>query len=116
MACKFQVVVIHWENTSSVYPKYFTDFFKINVFSFTLANTQKHNAFDQIGNFFSVPNLVSLTCLSLKILGKTEVGVFQISRFLIKVYCHNSRNSDHIDMKLGPVTKLNKRNKTISKK
>ena len=35
---------------------------------------------------------------------------------LIKGNCHNSRTSDGIDMKLGPVTKLDKRNKTISKK
>ena len=35
---------------------------------------------------------------------------------LIKVNCHNSRTSDDIDMKLGPVTKLHKRNKTTSKK
>ena len=30
--------------------------------------------------------------------------------------CHNSRTSDDRDMKLGPVTKLDKRNKTTSKK
>ena len=30
--------------------------------------------------------------------------------------CHNSRTSDDIDMKLAPVTKLGKRNKTTSKK
>ena len=52
-------------------------------------------------------------------LGKTQTGVFPISGFLvnqslIKENCHNSRTSD--DMKLGPVTKLNKRNKTTSKK
>ena len=35
---------------------------------------------------------------------------------LIKGNCHNSRTSDGIDMKLGPVTKLDKRNKTILKK
>ena len=35
---------------------------------------------------------------------------------LINVNCHNSRTNDDIDMKLGPVTKLNKRNKTMSKK
>ena len=29
---------------------------------------------------------------------------------------HNSRTSDGADVKLGPVTKLNKRNKTTSKK
>ena len=34
---------------------------------------------------------------------------------LIKVNCQNSRTSDNIDMKLGPVTKFNKRNKTLSK-
>ena len=44
--------------------------------------------------------------------------VFPISGFLVnplKIPCHNSRTSDDIDMKLGPVTKLNKRNKTTSK-
>ena len=30
---------------------------------------------------------------------------------LIKGNCHNPRTSDGIDMKLGPVTKLDKRNK-----
>ena len=34
---------------------------------------------------------------------------------LIKENCHNSRTSDDIDMKLGPVIKLHKRNKTTSK-
>ena len=29
----------------------------------------------------------------------------------IKKNCHNSRTNDDIDKKLGPVTKLNKRNK-----
>ena len=42
---------------------------------------------------------------------------FQISvQSLIKENCHNSRTSDAIDMKLGPVTKLDKGNKTTSKK
>ena len=35
---------------------------------------------------------------------------------LIKENCRNSRSSDDIDMKLGSVTKLYKRNKTASKK
>ena len=30
--------------------------------------------------------------------------------------CHNSRTSNDIDMKLGPVTKLGKRNQNMSKK
>ena len=42
---------------------------------------------------------------------------FQISgQSLIKVNCQNSRTSDDVDMKLGPVTKLDKRNKATSKK
>ena len=35
---------------------------------------------------------------------------------LIKENYHNSRTSDDIGMKLGPVTKLDKRNKATSKK
>ena len=35
---------------------------------------------------------------------------------LIKENCHNSRTSDDIDIKPGPVTKLDKKNKTMSKK
>ena len=62
-------------------------------------------------------NLVFITRPSLQILGKTQMGVFPISdQSLIKENCHNSRTSDEIDMKLGPVTKLDKRNKTTSKK
>ena len=42
---------------------------------------------------------------------------FRISgQSLIKENCQNSRTSDDSDMKLGPVTKLDKRNKTTSKK
>ena len=42
--------------------------------------------------------------------------VFPISgQSLIKEKCHNSRTSDDIDMKLGPRTKVAKRNKTASK-
>ena len=44
------------------------------------------------------------------------VSDFQISgQSLIKENCHNSRTSDDIDMKFGPVTKLDKRNKATSK-
>ena len=45
---------------------------------------------------------------SLQILGKTQTGVFPISG--------NSRTSDDMDMKLRPLTRLDKRNKTTSKK
>ena len=45
------------------------------------------------------------------------ISDFRISgQSLTKENCHNSRTSDDIDMKLGPVTKLDKRNKTTSKK
>ena len=44
------------------------------------------------------------------------ISDFRISgESLIKENCHNSRASDDIDMKLGPVTKLDKKNKTTSK-
>ena len=62
-------------------------------------------------------NLVSLFCLGLKILGKNQTGVFPISGFLVNsLYYPNSRTSDDIVMKLASVTKLDKRNKTTSKK
>ena len=60
-----------------------------------------------------------LTRLSLQILSKTQTGIsdFRISgQSLIKGNCHNFRTSDDIDMKLCPVTKLDKRNKTSLKK
>ena len=49
-----------------------------------------------------MPNLVSVTR---RISGES----------LIKVNCHNSGTIDDIDMKLGSVTKLDKRNKIVSK-
>ena len=74
-------------------------------------------AFSNILSETFVPNLVSITRPSLQILGKTQVGIsdFQISgQSLIKENCHNSRTSDDTDMKLGPVTKPDNRNKTTS--
>ena len=42
---------------------------------------------------------------------------FRISgKSLMKENCHKSRTSDDIDMKLGPVTKVDKRNKKNIKK
>ena len=67
-----------------------------------------------------MPNLVSLTCPSLQILGKTQTGVFPISRFLPNLLLNKiaitPETSDDTHMKLGPVTKVDKRNKTTSKK
>ena len=46
-----------------------------------------------------------------------SISDFRISgQSLIKENCHNFRTSDDIDMKIGPVTKLGKRDKTASKK
>ena len=55
----------------------------------------------------------------IQILGKTQMGISDFwtsGQSLIKVNCHNCRTSDDIDMKLGPVPKLGKTNKTMSKK
>ena len=64
--------------------------------------------------------MVSLTCPSLQILDKIQMGIFPISRFLVKPIinksCHNSKANDDVDMKLEPVPKLDKRNTTTSKK
>ena len=67
-------------------------------------------------------NLVSLNCSGHLTLGKTQMGVFpgisdfQISgQSLMKENCHNFQTSHDIDMKLGPVTKRDNRNKTPSK-
>ena len=44
------------------------------------------------------------------------ISDFRISgQSLIKENSHNSRTSDDIDIKLGPVTKLDKKSKTTSK-
>ena len=63
--------------------------------------------------------LVSLTHPGLQILDKTKTGDFSNFRVscqsLIKESYHNFRASDDIDMKLGPVTKLDKRNKAALK-
>ena len=45
------------------------------------------------------------------------ISEFRISgQSVIKENCHTSRTSDDIDMKLGHVTKIDKRNKATSKK
>ena len=68
----------------------------------------------------SVPNLIFLTRPRFPDIGQNSDGGisdFQISgQSLIKRNCHSSRISDDTDMKLGPVTKCDKRNKITSKK
>ena len=76
-------------------------------------------AFSNISTESYVTNLVSLSLISLQILGKTHAGGisdFQIcGQSLVKVNCQSSRASGDIDMKLGPVTKHDKSSKTTSK-
>ena len=46
-----------------------------------------------------------------------SISDFRIScQSLIKENCHNPRTSDDIDMRLGPIPKLHKKNKTTLKK
>ena len=56
-------------------------------------------------------------------MGKNQMRVFPISGFLVSpfqtkivIVIHNSRTSNDINIKLGPATKLNKKNTSISKK
>ena len=64
---------------------------------------------------FRIPN--SLQSLDIGQNSDADISDFRISgQSLIKRNCHNLRTSDDIDMKLEPVTKFDKRNKTTSKK
>ena len=64
-------------------------------------------------------NLVSINSSNLQILFKILTEVFAVSGFLVKSHmiknCYNSKTSKDIDMKLGPLSKLEKRNKMTSK-
>ena len=56
-----------------------------------------------------MPNLVSLTSPDIGQNLDGGISNFRISgQSLVKENCHNSRTSDNTDMKLGPVTKLDK--------
>ena len=88
--------------------------------SFSLNNPEMVKAFSNIfirdiRTKFGISNLPQ----SPDIEQNSDGGIsdFRISgQFLIKENFHNSRTSDDVDMKLGPVTKLHKRSKTTSKK
>ena len=64
-------------------------------------------------------SLVSFNCSSLQMLNKTQTRVFAISRFLVKSFLskngYNPRTSNNTDIKLGPLTKIDKINMTTSK-
>ena len=64
---------------------------------------------------FSIPNLSQSPDIGQN--SDMCVSNFRISgQFLIKENCHNSRISNNFDMKLEPVTKLDKRNTAMLKK
>ena len=69
--------------------------------------------------WFSLINSKTVKDVILDIGQKLDVGIsdFRISgQSLIKENCHNSRTGGDIDMKLGTMTKLDRRNKTTLKK
>ena len=55
-----------------------------------------------------------MSCKGLRITVVLYFGTFDQS--LINENCHNCRTSNDTDMKLGPATKLDKRNEVMSKK
>ena len=64
---------------------------------------------------FGIPNLPQ----SPDIRQNSDGGIsdFRVSgQYFIKLNCHNSITSNDVDMKLRPVTKIDKKNKTTSKK
>ena len=75
--------------------------------------------FAAFSNILFVTNLVSLTQPQSPDIGQNSDGGISYLRIfdqsLIKGNRHNSRTSDDINMKLWPVTKLDKRNKATSK-
>ena len=62
---------------------------------------------------FGIP--ASSQSLDIKQNSDGDISDFRNSgQFLVEGNCHNSRTRDDIDMKLGPVTKIDKRNKTTA--
>ena len=83
---------------------------------FSLNNGKSCYSWHFIRNFqakFDIPNLSQSPDIGQNL---GSISVFWFSgQSIIKENCHNSRNSDDIEMKLGPATKLNKKNKTASR-
>ena len=87
--------------------------FTVKVVTLELCSIQQHLIRD-IRAKFGISNLSRFPDIRQNSVG--GISNFRISgQSLIKENCHNSRTRDDIDMKLGPVTKPNKRNETTSK-
>ena len=75
----------------------------------------KHNFIRDVRAKFGIPNSPQSPVIGQNSDG--GISDFRMSgQSLVKGNCHNSRTSDDTDMELGPVTKLDKRNKATSKK
>ena len=84
-------------------------------FSLNNSETVKLHFIGDIRAKFGIPNSRQSPDIRQNSYG--AVSDFRISgQSLIKENCHNSRTSNDIDMKLGPVTIIAKTNKTTSKK
>ena len=84
---------------------------------FSLNNSETVKLWHFIRNFqakFDIPNLSQSPDIGQNSDGSISVFWFS-GQSIIKENCHNSRTSHDIEMKLGPVTKLNKKNKTASR-
>ena len=86
----------------------------VQAITLVLCNIQYH-AITDIHAKFGTPN--SHQSLNIGQKSDGDISDFWISgQSLINKNCHNSRTSTDIDMKLGPVSKIDKRNTTTSKK
>ena len=82
----------------------------VKVVTQAFCNSPQHFIWD-IRTTFAIPNLPQSPDTG----QNSEGGIsdFRIfSQSLIKENCHNCKTSYYIDMKLGPVTKFDKKNKT----
>ena len=62
---------------------------------------------------FAIPDIPQSSDIG-QILGVGISHIWISGQYLIKENCHNSRTSHDIDMRLGPVAKLDKRNTATS--
>ena len=86
----------------------------VKALSLAFCNIQK-NFIRSFPSEFGIPNSAQSPDIWQNF--RRGISNFRISGLsLIKENCHNSRTSDVIDLKVGPVTKLDKRNKNLLSK
>ena len=87
---------------------------RVEAITLSFCSIQQHFIREILANF-----VISKSAQSTDIEENSDGGISDFlisSQSLFKETCHNSRISDDIDIKLGPVPELDKRNKTTSKK